>query len=455
MAAASAVLVLAIMPAAAQAVQRYAAPSGTGTECTQATPCALSEAAGAAKAGDEVIVTPGAYTLSSPLFPAAVTNVQIHGEAGAPMPRINAAFGGPAIYLSQTGDSLSYLEIENDANGGVGFLCYGGRIERLKVRVVGSGGSGAIVLTDCTVRNSLLRVEGVNSVAVRANGNVGTTSAVLRNVTAIASGSTSVGVSAEYTESVPGSFTIELENSIVQGGEADLKPVEAAGAKGPGNIAASHSNFDSSSPSGGAKVIDNGGNQTAAPLFVNGEAGDFREAAGSPTIDAGINDQVGPLDLAGTPRLLGSAPDIGAYEFVPLPAELRSLTLKPTKFRAAPSGEAVISAKKKKKKKPPIGSTVNYELTNPGTIEFSLERGLLGRRVAGKCVKATHANRSHKACTTFKPIAGGFSISAAAGGANHFKFSGRIGGKALKPGAYRITGKAGSTQQSAAFTIVK
>ncbi len=442
------------MPATAQATQRYAAPSGAGTECTQAKPCALSEAVGAAKAGDEVIVTSGTYTVGAAIFAPPVTNLQIHGETGAAMPRINAAFGGPAIYLTQTGDSLSYLEIENDANGGIGVICFSGRLERLDVRVIGAGGSGAAVSTDCTVRNSLFRVEGAGSIGLRGTGTSGNTSAVLRNVTAIATGSNSVGVSAEYFEVVPGSFTIELENSIVQGGEADLKPNE--GTNGPGNIAAAHSNFDSSLPSGGAKVIDDGGNQIAAPLFVNAETGDYREAAGSPTIDAGINDQVGPLDLAGNPRILGSAPDIGAYEFESVPlavAQLRSLALKPAKFHAAASGEAVSSAKKKGK--PPTGSTVTYELTNPGAVDFSLERGVEGRKVGGKCVKKTHANRSHKACTVYKPLTGGFSVTAAQGGVNDFKFSGRMAGKALRPGAYKLVGKTGSTQQSAPFTIVK
>ena len=131
-----------------------------------------------------------------------------------------------------------------------------------------------------------------------------------------------------------------------------------AGANGPGNIAATHSNFDTSSPEGEAKVIDGGGNQTAPPVFVNAENGDFREAAGSPTIDAGIADQLGPLDLAGNPRILGAAPDIGAYEFVPPPAvavlppaapagQLQSLSLAPSTFAPAKTGEAILSTSQK------------------------------------------------------------------------------------------------------------
>jgi hypothetical protein len=66
------------------------------------------------------------------------------------------------------------------------------------------------------------------------------------------------------------------------------------------------------------------GNQTAPPAFVDATGGDFREVAGSPTIDAGLTEAAnGPTALAGEPRSLGSclggpaATDIGAYEFVP------------------------------------------------------------------------------------------------------------------------------------------
>src|SRR5689334_13972771 len=111
MAAGAIATVVLIFAPSAQAAQRYAAPSGTGTECTQSNPCSLNEAVGAAKAGDEVILTPGTYGLVSPLFTPPVTNVQIHGDGSGPMPRVAVAFGGPALYMTQAGDSLSYLEI--------------------------------------------------------------------------------------------------------------------------------------------------------------------------------------------------------------------------------------------------------------------------------------------------------------------------------------------------------
>ena len=136
----------------AQAEQRYAAPAGTGTECKQEKPCSLPEAVMAAKAGDEVIVGAGTYMVGSPIFtPPGATNIQIHGETNGPMPRITTAFGGPALGMTQPGDSLSYIEIESDANGGVGVYCTSARVERVRVRVVGNSGVGVFVAQDCAL----------------------------------------------------------------------------------------------------------------------------------------------------------------------------------------------------------------------------------------------------------------------------------------------------------------
>jgi hypothetical protein len=49
---------------------------------------------------------------------------------------------------------------------------------------------------------------------------------------------------------------------------------------------------------------------------------------------------------------------------------------------------------------------------------------------------------------------GSFSV-AGASGSNRFRFSGRLGGKALKPGPYQLVGQAGSSIKQARFKIVR
>jgi hypothetical protein len=96
-------------------------------------------------------------------------------------------------------------------------------------------------------------------------------------------------------------------NTIVRGSVAD---VEAS--RSNGHCAASASNFR---PALSPGLVSGAGNQAAEPLFVDAAAGDYRPAAGSPTIDAGVTDALlGTADPAGCPRSLGLAPDIGAYE---------------------------------------------------------------------------------------------------------------------------------------------
>ena len=155
--------------------------------------------------------------------------------------------------------------------------------------------------------------DGENAAAIRGAGvNV---TGVVRNVTAIATGSGSIGAGSYYGETITaGTYTLDLKNTIVSGESADLVAHSGEGFDGPGNIVVSNSSFDHPEQKGTGTVTEGSGNQKAAPLFVDAANGDYREAAGSPTIDAGVNDQLGPLDLGGNPEVQGPAPDIGAFE---------------------------------------------------------------------------------------------------------------------------------------------
>ena len=73
-------------------------------------------------------------------------------------------------------------------------------------------------------------------------------------------------------------------------------------------------------------------NLDANPQFVQPAALDYQLDGASPCIGTGIFVGVG-IDCLGTPRS-ASAPDLGAYEFVPEPAGLGLLVLLLLKYRA-------------------------------------------------------------------------------------------------------------------------
>ncbi len=433
-----AALAILAAPAGAQVAQRYAAPGGSGEACAQNSPCSLEVAVEKAQANDEVIVTGGTYTVgsSSIVSPFEATNLNIHGDTAGPMPVVS----GPSfnvMTVTGSGSRVSYLDIRNTEQFGSGLGCGGNvSVDRVRVSVAAKYSNGLVASEGCAVRDSLLLASGEGSTALLGASASGGGSALIRNVTAIATGSESVGIRSSYNSIIgPGAFTLSVKNSIAGGAEADL--VATQGIEGPGNIVVANSNFDTQKESGTAKVTDAGANQKAAPIFVDAELGDYTEAPASPTVDAGVVDQLGPLDLAGRKRVQGPAPDIGAYE-VPVPevvcdclplGGIRSLSIRPKRFRAWPNGGSI--APSILKSKPPFGARVSYTMSGPGAVRFSVSRKVKRGR--------------------YTPLKGSFTQQGAAG-SNHFVFSGRIGGRALKPGKYKLTGLAGHLV-SAAFEI--
>ncbi len=130
---------------------------------------------------------------------------------------------------------------------------------------------------------------------------------------------------------------------------------------------------------------------------------------------------------------------------------LSALSLTPSTFRAAASGPSAATSPR---------TTVRYRLSKVANVRFRVERLTRGRRVGGVCVKATRANATRKACTRSVTLAGGFTRRSTAG-PNRFRFSGRLNGRKLRPGNYRLravaTDAAGkrSAPRRARFRIVR
>lgn len=83
-------------------------------------------------------------------------------------------------------------------------------------------------------------------------------------------------------------------------------------------------------------------------------------------------------------------------------------------------------------------ATVRYKLSEPATVRFGVERGSTGVRRGKKCVAAPRRRkRQTKPCVRWRTAKGSFS-QAGAEGDNRFGFTGRLAGKPLQAGSYRL-----------------
>jgi hypothetical protein len=174
------------------------------------------------------------------------------------------------------------------------------------------------------VTTSSPNVFGIDDFGQRAGGG-----GDVRNVTAVVTGSAgSIGLVSHNALSDPNEI-VSAENVIAQAGSG-VGAVNPGGAGTHATLTIDHSYFNGNpvaAPMTGATVtVTNPVKVT--PLLRDTAHGDFHELAGSPTIDAGIDDPAnGDTDLDGNPRTLGGATDVGAYEFAPPPT---ATTLSPT-----------------------------------------------------------------------------------------------------------------------------
>ncbi len=132
---------------------------------------------------------------------------------------------------------------------------------------------------------------------------------------------------------------------------------------------------------------------------------------------------------------------------------LNGVAFAPGSFRAAGSGGPVAA-------RAPIGARVFYNLSETATVTWRIEKGTVGRRVGGRCVRRTRANRRNRRCLRFVRLAGSFKTTGGLG-RNGFRFTGRRNGRKLAVGSYKLVGVAKdpagnvSTTRKRNFRIVK
>jgi hypothetical protein len=292
---------------------------------------------------DTVVVAPGTYTEQVNF----AKDITVEGEPGQPRPLITWAADGAttltASRVSAVGATVKHLDIEATGSGGTAVQLYATLLDSkvsgdtalslgtngVARRDIINGGSYGVATIGGAVADSVVTSSAAGGRAVFVDSSFGDFVSYwlfLRNVTAIASGSDSKALEANYfygPHYYPGQGgLIDARNVIARGVAADVggdwPPYCPQGTNcRPGTVQIGYSNFRTVA---GNVDMTPGHNQWtwADPLLVNAVVGagqDFHETCASPTIDAGTPDRRnGPTDLDGRPRRLGPAPDIGAYE---------------------------------------------------------------------------------------------------------------------------------------------
>ncbi len=102
---------------------------------------------------------------------------------------------------------------------------------------------------------------------------------------------------------------------------------------------------------------------------------------------------------------------------------------------------------------------MRYRLSEAARTTFTVQRVEKGRRRGSTCQKPGPSNRSGAPCTRYVAIRGSFSHAGTSAKLNAVRFSGRIGGRRLAPGRYRLRAVAkdaagnASTARTATFRI--
>ena len=316
--------ILLLSPGVAQAAGGtwFAAPDGDGPDpCVQSDPCDIYDAVADAPGGTRIAAAGGTYEISDEL--EVGNGVLLQGPyGGAPAVIHGDGSSGPAIVATDEGTRVTDFTIRQSSLGYGIAIGEGAEGDRLDSSTSGSGAACAPVIGGL-LRNSLCASYGGGNGVLVDEPDPASGSVELTNVTAISSGDG--GPAAALL--VRAYFGVELEvdaTNVIAYAIGDAPDIVSGALAGwQADLTLTDSNYDSAFALAPGTVTEPGtnGNQTDEPEFTDAPGGDFSEAPGSPTIDAGSPDvaSLGLLDLARKARTIGSAPDIGAYEFVPPP----------------------------------------------------------------------------------------------------------------------------------------
>jgi len=307
-----------------------------------------------------------------------------------------------------------------------------------------------------TVVNSTISDNSATSTTGTASGGLRNSSGDLRltNVTLTGNSVSGAGGSGGNLRTQGMDATTTLRSSIVSAG------IAAAGANCSGPTVSAGNNLESADTCALGPAELRNTDPLLGPLADNGGLTSTHAITqASPAFNAGANAGCPATDQRGIPRPQFGICDIGAFEILAppppappagtaaipgSPADLepplaRGLRVVPSSVRAAASGESVTAAQRKKRRPKKTGARVSYTLSEPAEVTFTVERSQPGRRVKRKCVAAKRKHRRRPACRRVVAVRGSFSHRGAEG-TNAFRFTGRVGGRRLRPGRYELIG---------------
>lgn len=120
----------------------------------------------------------------------------------------------------------------------------------------------------------------------------------------------------------------------------------------------------------------------------------------------------------------------------PMPrAAVRFLRIVPGALLPARSGPSAERAPARRRVR--TGARVSYTLNVAASVRFTVERLVPGRLVGRRCVPERKRNHNHRRCTSYIRVRGSFTMPGKAG-RERFQFTGRLNGRRLAPGRYRL-----------------
>jgi hypothetical protein len=184
------------------------------------------------------------------------------------------------------------------------------------------------------------------------------------------------------------------------------------------------------------------GGQEAAIALAGNDAISVTAPDHAPgVVDVQVTTAGGVSGVGDATRFTYPEPAGPPVDATPVPMVLGSLAIAPSSFRTANLGGPIAAARIAAA---PVAAKVSYAVSKPAIVTFTIQRLRSGRRVGKSCVAPTPKRRHAKKCTRTTTLKTTFPHGAQSGD-NAFTFTGRLDGKALPVGTYRLSAIAKDT----------